>query len=418
LETDNQIFSRERFAGYDPERMSNSVVLVVGAGALGQNTALNLALAGIGEIRIVDQDQFEEHNRTRSPAYPLPEEQELYGMNKAQAVACKLRRLMTAPKPVMRYAHNWIQELGDGAFDGVSVVVSCVDSQLARAYLSDKARQHGLPFVEGGLDADNLTLTTFPALKSDEADTVPCWRCSHSDLRGSFSCRNYAANAEAAGIVPAVQNAAAVLGGLQSEAAIVALHPELRPAGWPRALDLNTRTWHSRTVKLARDSRCFGVHRALDAESVDLQTAADDSVAHLLEELAEHCGGPARLWLPVKTYFKLVWTAPCTHCGSSAAVRAPEWRWKMKPLCVACGGPFAVLNSSVPSSPKIYPELTLRSNPDVLKASCRQIGLPPRALAEVSMRSPSGASSEERASTSLFKLSGSLNEIFESGDAQ
>src|ERR1044072_1122325 len=114
LESNNNTFSRERLAGYDPDQINNSTVLIVGAGALGQNTALDLALSGIGEIRIVDADRFEEHNRTRSPAFPLPEEQGTYGLNKAEVVSRKLRRLMTAPKPVMRFANKWIQELGDG----------------------------------------------------------------------------------------------------------------------------------------------------------------------------------------------------------------------------------------------------------------------------------------------------------------
>ena len=70
VESNNNTFSRERLAGYDPERINNSTVLIVGAGALGQNTALDLALSGIGEMRIVDRDRFEEHNRTRSPALP------------------------------------------------------------------------------------------------------------------------------------------------------------------------------------------------------------------------------------------------------------------------------------------------------------------------------------------------------------
>src|SRR5215212_6176095 len=163
LEFNDNTFSRERLAGYDPERISNSTVLIVGAGALGQNTALDLALSGIGEIRIVDRDRFEEHNRTRSPAFPLPEEQEAYGLDKAEVVARKLRRLMTARHPVMRFANKWVQELGDGAFDGVSAVVSAVDSRIARAYLSDKARQHGLAFIEGGFEREHLRITSFPA---------------------------------------------------------------------------------------------------------------------------------------------------------------------------------------------------------------------------------------------------------------
>lgn len=114
LEVKDKVFSRERLAGYDPKRMNDSKVLIAGAGALGQNTALNLALSGVGELRIVDRDLFEEHNRTRSPLFPLPEEQEIYGLDKASVVARKLGRLMTAPTPVIRWANQWIQELGDG----------------------------------------------------------------------------------------------------------------------------------------------------------------------------------------------------------------------------------------------------------------------------------------------------------------
>jgi molybdopterin-synthase adenylyltransferase len=418
LEFNNEIFSRERLAHYDPERLNRSTVLIVGAGALGQNTAMNLALAGVGELRIIDPDCFEEHNRTRSPAYPLPEEQERYGMDKARAVAYKLRRLMTAPQPKMSYATNWVQELGDGAFSGVSVVVACVDSQLARAYLSDKARQHGLPFIEGGLDADNLTLTSFPAVVGDEARTTPCWRCSHPDVRGSFSCRNYARNAEALGIIPAVQNAAATLGGLQAEATILALHSDTLLTRWPRAFDLNIRTLRSRTINLARDTKCSGVHRSFDTQSVMVRTAADDTVEQLLQELTERLGGTARLRLSMKTYSKLIWNAPCTKCGRMLAVRSPEWRWKMTPSCSNCGGPFGTMAGVVPTSPDTYTELTLRSNSEVLRATCRQIGLPPSSFLEAAREDSVAGLSDEEASVVLFQLPGSPQEFYKSGDAR
>jgi adenylyltransferase/sulfurtransferase len=317
LEVKDKVFSRERLAGYDPVRMNNSKVLIVGAGALGQNTALDLVLSGIGELRIVDRDRFEEHNRTRSPAFPLPEERESYGLDKASAVARKLGRLMTAPTPVIRWAHNWIQELGDGAFQDVSVVVSCVDSRIARAYLSDKARQHGIAFIEGGFEAEHLQLTSIPAANSDDLPTSPCWRCSHPSIHGSFSCRNYARRADAAGIIPAIQNGAAVLGGLQAEATILALHEELNEHPVARSFSLNIRTWQSRIVELTTDSKCPGVHHRSRVTPVRLQTTADDTVRHLLLEISEYLGSPARVWLPIRTYSKLFWTVPCTtkDCG-------------------------------------------------------------------------------------------------------
>lgn len=416
LEVNGKVFSRERLAGYDPMRMNNTKVLVVGAGALGQNTALDLALSGIGELRIVDRDRFEEHNRTRSPAFPLPEERELYGLDKASTVARKLHRLMTAPNAVIRWANQWIQELGDGAFQDVSVVVSCVDSRIARAYLSDKAREHGLAFVEGGFDAEHLQLTSFPAANGDDLQTLPCWRCSHPTIHGSFSCRNYARRAEAAGIIPAIQNGAAVLGGLQAEATILAVHEELNEQPVARSLSLNIRTWQRRIVKLTANRKCRGVHHRYAVKPVKLQTTADDTVKQLLLEISEHLGSPARLWLPMKTYSTLFWTAPCTtkNCGRMAAVHGPEWRWIMDSRCSVCGGPFAALNG--PASTYTTPEITLHSNPEVLEATCRQIGFAPLSLVGAAGQDAESAHFEDTPPPELFELPGTLADLYESGE--
>lgn len=416
LEVNDKVFSRERLAGYDPVRMNNSKVLVVGAGALGQNTALDLVLSGVGELRIVDRDRFEEHNRTRSPAFPLPEEKEIYGLDKASVVARKLRRLMTAPNASIRWANKWIQELGDGAFQDVSAVVSCVDSRIARAYLSDKARQHGIAFIEGGFEAEHLQLTSIPTPNGDDPETLPCWRCSNPSIHGSFSCRNYARRAEAAGIIPAIQNGAAVLGGLQAEATILALHKELNEHPVARSFSVNIRTWQSRTVGLVADSKCPGVHYNSNLTPIRLQTTADDTVRQLLLEISEYLGSGARVWLPMRTYSQLLWTVPCTTegCGRMAAVHGPEWRWIMDERCSACGGPFEALNGT--HSTYTLSEITLLSNPEVLAATCRQIGFAPLSLIGAAGEDAELAYFENVPPPALFELPGTLDDLYESGE--
>jgi molybdopterin/thiamine biosynthesis adenylyltransferase len=416
VELNDKIFSRERLAGYDPARMQGSKVLIAGVGALGQNTALNLALSGAGEIRIVDRDRFEEHNRTRSPFFPLPDEREIYGLDKASVVARKLRRLMTAQEPVVRWANKWIQELGDGAFKDLSAVVSCVDSRITRAYLSDKARQHGLPFIEGGFEGENLQLTSIPAANSEDLQTLPCWRCTHPSIHTSFSCRNYARRAEAAGVIPAIQNGAAVLGGLQAEATILTLHDELNENPVARSFSLNIRTWQSRIVKLATDSKCRGVHHRSSITPIKLQTTADDTVKQLLLEIKEYVGSPAGIWLPLRTYSKLFWTAPCTTkgCGRMAAIHSPEWRWIMDSRCSVCGGPFEALNGT--TSTYTTPEITLLSIPEVLEATCRQIGFAPLSMIGAAGEDAESAHFENNPPPALFELPGTLDDLYESGE--
>lgn len=402
--TSNELFSRERLVGYDPDCLAGSVALVAGAGALGQNTAQNLALAGIGEMRIVDKDLFEEHNRTRSPAYPLEKEKNLFGLSKARVVASKLKRVMTASRPIMRYANRWIQELGDGAFKGVSVIVSCVDTQKGRAYLSDMARFHGIPFIEGGFDGPDVSLSCYPPAKGDIAQAAPCWRCSHPNLVDGISCTSYAALAEEAGIIPAIQNAAATLAGLQSEAAILAVHSEnIAPAEFI-AFNLNVRTLRAQKIQLATDPICSRKHRYLDHPPTCLETSADDTVEHLLHEISDNLGGAPTIELNSP----LMWSAPCVECSEMASVQSPYWLWEINARCERCGGPFpAIENYESGPSAMLHHRLSLESNDRILSATCRQVGLSPLSIVKAL---------DECGKFKAFELSGTIDELFELGD--
>ena len=402
----SQLFSRELLAGYDPDRMAKSVALIVGAGALGQNVAQNLALSGIGEVRIVDKDMFEEHNRSRSPAYPMAKERDQFGMNKARLLAFKVKKLMTASRPVVRYAENWIEELGAGAFKDVSIVLACVDRPSARGFLSDQARLHGLPFIEGGFEAADITLSCYPAVTADDVATAPCWRCSHQEVEvgeSIFSCAYYARRAEEEGVIPAIQNAAAVLAGFQCEAAILALHAEQASPLQLRAFDLNIRTGQTRVVKLATDSLCPGVHHTLNAEPIKLPTTADASVESLLLEIGKHFPDEPTIELASP----LIWSAPCRSCKSMVAVHAPDWVWRKNSLCRSCGGFFPGPVEEIDDVPMVYCQLSLSSDPKLLTASCKQVGLGPLSLVEA-------ASATHCA---VFELAGSIDELFKSGDS-
>ena len=54
---------------WDQERLKNATVMVVGAGAIGNELIKNLTLLGIGRILIYDMDAIESTNLTRSVLY-------------------------------------------------------------------------------------------------------------------------------------------------------------------------------------------------------------------------------------------------------------------------------------------------------------------------------------------------------------
>jgi len=213
---DHDIHSRSRLAGYDPEKLFSARVLIVGAGALGQNLALDLALAGIGEISIVDFDLFEPHNVTRSPLYPTQAaERQAWGLEKAKVVAHKLLPLMTAPQPKVYYAVAPIQALGDLPIAHAHLVYAAVDNTEARAYLAEHCHIVYRPLIEAGFHAEIFTLTTFGPDGND-----PCYRCMHPERLGAYSCTHYALQVEQAQAIPAIQNTAAVVAGIQAESGI------------------------------------------------------------------------------------------------------------------------------------------------------------------------------------------------------
>ena len=75
IELNSSDFEEDRYSRLrvkpwgEQERLKNATVMVVGAGAIGNELIKNLALLGIGRILIFDMDSIENTNLTRSVLY-------------------------------------------------------------------------------------------------------------------------------------------------------------------------------------------------------------------------------------------------------------------------------------------------------------------------------------------------------------
>ena len=74
---------------WDQERLSDASVLVIGAGALGNELVKNLALVGVGTVVVVDLDQVENSNLSRGVLFREGDE----GADKATVVAARAAEL-------------------------------------------------------------------------------------------------------------------------------------------------------------------------------------------------------------------------------------------------------------------------------------------------------------------------------------
>ncbi|HXM58938.1 MAG TPA: ThiF family adenylyltransferase [Candidatus Dormibacteraeota bacterium] len=381
----NDLHSRSRLAGYDPQRLLAARLLIVGAGAIGQNLALDLALSGVGEIWIVDFDEFEPHNATRSPLFPSAEESARWGRRKAPAVAHKLRERMTAPGGRVRYANAPIQECGELPLFEADLVLAAVDTQAARAYLAERAKLLGVPLLEAGFHGAQLNLAFF-----GDGPEGPCYRCGAPDKVGAFSCQRYALEAEAQGVIPAVQTGAAALAAMQAETAIMYLLGQ--HTLWDQRVYMDLRSLELRTVRLVRNEHCPGVHHRGRVGGGPLDVTAGDRLADLLEAARDRLPDAVpRLGEPV------VMRNFCTLCGSLCDVRAPEWRWLRDTRCADCGGPWPAASGRMPGSSTFVDA----DDEELLALTCRQAGLAPGGFVEV----------EAGGDTRLLRLSGDLSEV-------
>ncbi len=341
------LHSRARRAGYDPTVLERSCVLVAGAGALGQNVALDLALTGVRELRIVDGDVFEEHNRTRSPLHPrrgtyVPGER----LPKATSVGRELSAVHVDEEARIRVADTWIEELGLGAFDGVDVIAACVDSLVARSYLARVGMLLAIPIVDGGFSGAHLGMTVYPG--DGDPELTPCWSCAGEALPGAFSCEQYARYADTSGVVPAIQNGAAALGALCAEAIVGLLHGrEVEP----RRVMLNLRNGESEVFRPRPDPECAERHRRLP-ELTRSTVTVDETVRETLGQLGEET-----VLFPPDV---LVERANCPEpgCGATCEVGAPAHRWRRDPRCGECGGPWPQAAEQIPSPDLIDDGLT------------------------------------------------------------
>lgn len=392
---ENDIHSRSRLAGYSPEILFNSCVLIVGVGALGQNLALNLALAGVGELLIVDFDVFEAHNATKSPLYPTIEEQERWGKEKAKVVAHKLLPMMTASSPCIRYAVAPIQSLGDLPLNQAQLVFAAVDNQNARAYLAERCHLVRRPLIEGGLYAENLNISVCGPDSDD-----PCYRCISPGKQGAFPCTLHALMVEQQQALPAIQNTAAVLAGLQAEAGIRWLHGEQSLRNMYIHANIHTMTME--TVHIVRDSFCPGIHwpHPLLPPKV-LEVGGNDTLAQLMKAVEEQIGS-AEIRFPdvfvVRTF--------CAHCEHLTEAYVPAWDWLASPYCVNCGGPFTLAeeHSQLSGKESVY---TNGDEEDIVSLKCTQVGLPSGTICEIWPR----ANREQFGERYFIQLQGSIDEL-------
>ena len=138
--------NRESLSSADQQRLGESLVCVVGAGGLGGAVAEMLARAGVGHLRIIDADVFEESNLNRQ----LFATEERLGHPKALAAAARIAQVnsqVDVDAREVRLERENARELLVGA----DCVMDCLDSVESRLWMAHACLELGIPVVHGAI---------------------------------------------------------------------------------------------------------------------------------------------------------------------------------------------------------------------------------------------------------------------------
>lgn len=210
------------------DRLRAARVLVIGAGALGNEVLKNLALLGVGDVVVADLDRVEASNLTRSVLFTAADT----GRPKAEVAAARLRAICpdTAATALVG---NVLADVGLGWFRRADVVIGALDNREARVFVNQACARLGRPWFDGGIEVLNGIVRGF------HPPHTPCYECTMSAADWSVlnqrrSCSMLARQALAARGTPTTPTTASVLGAMQAQEAVKLLHglDHLRGAGW------------------------------------------------------------------------------------------------------------------------------------------------------------------------------------------
>lgn len=197
----------------DNELINQSRVMVVGCGALGNEVLKNLVLMGVQHLVIVDFDNVEQGNLTRSVLYRRSD----VGEPKVE-VARKALLDINPALDIKAINGDIAHDVGLGLIRSMDIVIGCVDSRWARYCIQRLCHRAGKTWIDGGILDLTGSVKVFAPGKA-------CYACSLgsealADMQRRMPCAGVIRRREAAGHAPTTPIIASVIGAVQAQEAL------------------------------------------------------------------------------------------------------------------------------------------------------------------------------------------------------
>jgi adenylyltransferase/sulfurtransferase len=212
-------FSRfELISWWDQKKMKNAKVLIIGAGALGNEIIKNCSLLGIGNLFIADMDTIENSNLSRSILYRESDN----GKYKAEVAARAAKQIYPDIKSGY-FNGNIVHDLGLGIYHWADVIIGGLDNREARVSINKYSIFFKKIWIDGAIEALDGVARVFAP------DNNACYECTMSKtdwqiLQSRQSCALLTRDQMLQGRVPTTPTTSSIIAGIQTQEALKVIH--------------------------------------------------------------------------------------------------------------------------------------------------------------------------------------------------
>jgi molybdopterin/thiamine biosynthesis adenylyltransferase len=343
----------EAIEWWDQTLLGRARVLVIGAGALGNEVIKNLAMLGVGHVVVVDMDHVELSNLSRSVLFRETDE----GRAKAECAAESAKDIYRGLQ-IKPLVGNVLADIGMGYFRWADVVIGALDNREARVFVNSACARLGKPWFDGGIEVLQGIVRGFAPPRT------ACYECTMSQVDWDLinkrrSCSLLARRALAQHGTPTTPTTASIIAAMQVAEMVKHLHG--LPALLGKGLVFDGATHSSYTIAYPVHPEC---HWHDETPAVEpLHGMSSDTPMNVIAEAAmQRLGGLDALDLARE----LVERLECPSCHHVATVLRPAEKIHEDHLrCPACKQECApVFLHSIPGDSPL-----LRKTP-------RELGLP------------------------------------------
>jgi molybdopterin/thiamine biosynthesis adenylyltransferase len=357
VEDDHDRYHRQSLiAWWDQKRLGAASILVVGAGALGNELVKNLVLMGVGRILLVDMDRVENSNLARCVFFRTEDE----GRPKAQVLARRAGEL-NPDTEIIPLVGDVRMTVGLGVFAEVDLVLGGLDNREARLFVNQACWKTGTPWIDGAIEGLMGVVRVFTPPHS------ACYECTlserdHELIAARRTCAMLTREEMLAGRTPTTATTSSVVAGMQAQEAVKLLHAErLGPTALAGAgFQFVGLTHDSYIVRYGRREDCLS-HDTYAPD--DVRVLPHDAPFRELLALAQaELGEDAVLELE----HELALAGNCQQCGHQQAIRRPVDTLRAGTgLCPQCANPWRLEFAH-----------TIDEHSPLLTASASDLGLP------------------------------------------